>query len=97
MKITLEYSSKVLKIDIPQLSFPIQKEIKRAIEKKLLNNPIAFSKPLLHELKAYRSLRVGDYRVVFLIDMLEIDVGVITIISIGHRNKIYDITLERLH
>lgn len=97
MKITLEYSSKVSKIDIPQLSFPIQKEIKHAVEKKLLSNPVAFSKPLLHELKAYRSLRVRDYRVVFLINMIEIDVGIITIIAIGHRNKIYDITLERLH
>jgi len=97
MKITLEYSNKVSKFDIPQLSFPIQKKIKEAIEKKLLTNPIAFSKPLANKLRTYRSLRVGDYRVVFFIEMVEIDVGIINIIAIGHRNKIYDITLERVH
>jgi len=97
MTYTIILNPKVTKLDIPSLSNSVWQEVRKAINKKLLTNPVAFSKPLANKLRTYRSLRVGDYRVVFFIDMLEIDVGVITIIAIDHRNKIYDITLERLH
>lgn len=91
-KYLIKLNPKVAKLDIPSLSNSVWQEVQKAINKKLSTNPVAFSKPLCHELKTYRSLRVGDYRVIFLIDL-----GVITIIAIGHRNKIYDITLERVN
>ena len=65
MKFRLEYETSVVKEDIPRLSHPAKLRIKRAIEEKLASRPEVFGKPLRKSLKGYRSLRVGDYRVIF--------------------------------
>lgn len=65
---------------------PIREVIRKAIEKKLTVDPIAFGKPLRYSLKGYRRLRVGDYRVIYRI--IE-DKVVVMIIDIDHRKEIY--------
>jgi len=67
MEITwrLEYEVSVVKTDIPRLSHSAKKQIKKAIEEKLATRPEVFGKPLRKSLKGHRSLRVGDYRVIF--------------------------------
>ena len=65
IKFRLEYELAVAKVDIPRLSHPAKLQIKRAIEDKLATKPEVFGKPLRRSLKGYRSLRVGDYRVIF--------------------------------
>ena len=69
------------------LSKPVREMIRKAIEKKLMVDPIAFGKPLRYSLKGYRRLRVGDYRVIYRI--IENKVLVI-IVDIDHRKEIYD-------
>lgn len=64
----------------------IREIIKKAIEKKLTVDPIAFGKPLRYSLKGYRRLRVGDYRVIYKI--IE-DRVLVLIIDIDHRKDIY--------
>ncbi len=66
---------------------PIREMIKKAIEKKLTTNPVAFGKPLQYSMKGYRRLRVAEYRVIYKI--IE-DKVLVIIIDIDHRKDIYE-------
>ena len=66
---------------------PIKEMIRKAIEKKLTVDPIAFGKPLRYSLKGYRRLRVGDYRVLYKI--IE-DKVLVIIVDLDHRKDIYE-------
>lgn len=81
----VRYSDQVISKDIPSLSILVKSLIKSTIEKKLLSDPIKYGKPLRYNLKNCRSLRVGDYRVIYqLIDQT------ITILVIQHRKDCYN-------
>ena len=60
------------------------KEINRAISTKLTSNPLRAGKPLQHSLKGVRALRVGDYRVAYVVQGTIVTVGLI-----GHRKNVY--------
>lgn len=79
------YLEEVIQNQIPRLSLPVRSRIKRAIEKKLAINPIAFGKPLRHSLKGLRRLRVDDYRVIF---KIEENPHQVIIVKIAHRKEI---------
>ena len=81
------YIEDVVKKDIPKLSNSWRKKIKTAIEKKLSSEPEVFGKSLRKSLKGYRRLRVGDYRVVFLIKGRKVLIMVIEHRSIVYKNK----------
>lgn len=86
MSYKIEYLESVVREDIPSISPPNQKRIKKAIEERLATNPIEYGKPLQYSLKGCRRLRVGDYRVVFKIEEPE----TILILKIGHRKEVYE-------
>ncbi len=88
----IEYHPDVPDKDIPKLSQSTQYKVLDAIETKLTAYPVEFSKPLRNVLKPYRSLRVGNYRIVF--KVLNDD-NVIYILTIRHRNKVYTIANKR--
>ena len=50
--------------DLKDLSKSTKDKLKKAIEKKLMINPIEFGKPLQYSLKGLRRLRVEDYRII---------------------------------
>lgn len=52
---------------------------------RLKDNPL-LGKKLLGELKDFRSLRVGDYRVIYAVIARKV---LIQIVKIGHRREIY--------
>lgn len=80
----LIYSDAVVDRDIPKLSAPVKSLIRSTIEKKLLTHPVKFGKPLRYSLKGCRSLRIGDYRVIY-----QIDGTSIKILVIEHRKCCY--------
>ncbi len=80
----IEYLESVVEDDIPSLSKPDKLKIKRAIEEKLVNDPVRFGKPLQYSLKGCRRLRVGDYRIIYVIEK-----EVVLIVKIGHRKEVY--------
>ncbi len=84
---TIQYTNKVVSKDIPALDFTVKTHIQRAIESKLSSDPNRFGKPLRHSLYHLRSLRVGDYRVLYHVNPEQ---HMITIHKIGHRRDIYD-------
>lgn len=81
------YLPEVVKKQIPKLSLPARNRIKKAIEKKLAIDPVAFGKPLQYSLKGLRRLRVDDYRIIYKIDENELK---ITIVKIAHRKEVYE-------
>ena len=85
MSYTVEYLKSVIKKDIIALSHPIAEQIKKVIEEKLMIDPIGFGKPLRYNLKGCRSLRVGDYRILY-----QINKKIILIIAIKHRKEVYE-------
>jgi len=72
---------------IPKLPSNIKTRIKRAIEERLMIDPIGFGKPLRYSLKGYRRLRVGDYRVIYYINL---DLEIVFVIAIKHRRDSYE-------
>ncbi|MFH1564148.1 MAG: type II toxin-antitoxin system RelE/ParE family toxin [Nitrospirota bacterium] len=85
MSYHLFYHPLVLKEDLPPLNKDIKARIKSGIENRLLKEPALYGKPLRYSLKSLWSLRIGDYRVVYKIEKIEI-----TILKIGHRKEAYN-------
>jgi mRNA interferase RelE/StbE len=83
---TIEYLSIVVEEDIPKLPKSTKIIIQKAIEERLMINPIGFGKPLRYSLKGHRRLRVSDYRIVYRID---INKHTVIIVAIKHRKDIY--------
>ncbi len=77
--------------DLKRISAPIKKEIRKAIEEKLTTTPEFFGKPLQFSLKGLRSMRVGDYRVIFVLAD-----NVVSIVLIEHRSIAYKEITKRL-
>jgi mRNA interferase RelE/StbE len=83
----IEYSADVVKDDLKRLSKPIAVRIRKAIEAKLMTDPYVFGKPLRHDLKGARRLRVGDYRIVY---EIEEEWKTVFILTIRHRRDVYE-------
>ena len=86
MKYRIEYLESVVRRDIPSLSSAARVRVRRAIEQKLVTNPIEFGKPLRYSFRGARRLRVGDYRVIYTIEPPE----TVLIVKIGHRREVYE-------
>ncbi len=77
--------------DISRLASADSKAIKKAIEEKLATSPEFFGKPLQFSLKGMRSMRVGDYRVIF-----KLSKTLVHIVLIEHRSVVYKNLPKRL-
>lgn len=86
----VSYGKRALK-DAKALPLSVKKRVAKAIQEKLLVDPIRCGKPLQYSLRNIRALRVGDYRVAYA--LFEKD---IKIIVIGHRSKIYTELQKRM-
>lgn len=86
IKYIIEYDVDIVE-KLQVLPKSIKEMIRKAIEKKLTVDPVAFGKPLRYSLKGYRRLRVGDYRVIYKI--IE-DKVLVIIVDLDHRKDIYE-------
>jgi addiction module RelE/StbE family toxin len=87
MSYQIRYLDEVVQKHIPALSTDAKKLIKRAIEERLMVDPIGFGKPLRYSLKGHRRLRVSDYRVVY---RIEPETNTVIVVAIKHRKDIYE-------
>lgn len=87
MKYKILYDLEAREKDLQKIPQAIRSIIKKAIETKLTVDPYHFGKPLRYDMKGYRSLRVGDYRVIYRIHEEQI---VVVIIDIDHRKDVYE-------
>ena len=84
MKWKITYKESVKK-DLKKISKDMQYILRRAIEEKLMIDPVKFGLPLRKSLKSYMKLRV-DYRIIYSISENTI---IVHVIKIGHRRDIY--------
>ena len=85
MKYQIFYQEEVVRRHIPKLPTSMKILIKRVIEDRLTVDPIGFGKPLRYSLKGHRRFRVGDYRVVYRID---IQTYTVVVVAIKHRKDV---------
>ncbi|WP_395463571.1 type II toxin-antitoxin system RelE/ParE family toxin [Wolbachia endosymbiont of Cantharis cryptica] len=83
----IKFLKKVTERDLPDLPKTIKSRALKAIKERLTVSPDKVGKPLSHELKGHRRIRVGDYRVVYQVNNLE---RIVTVTGIRHREYIYD-------
>ncbi len=83
----IEYLESVVDEDIPALPKTIRSRIKMAIETRLAVDPISFGKPLRYSFVGHRRIRVGDYRIVYRIEM---DKRLVLVVLIKHRKDVYE-------
>lgn len=76
-----------VKEDLRSLPKSVKEKLRKAIEKKLMLNPVEFGKPLQYSLKGLRRLRVDDYRIIFQIDL---ESKTVLVVKIGHRKEVYE-------
>ena len=84
MEYRLIYHPDVLKEDLQGLPANIKSRIRKAIETRLLKDPVMFGQPLRQSLKGHRKLRVGDWRVIYRVEHSNI-----VILMIGNRKDVY--------
>ncbi len=87
IKYQIRYLEEVVNKDIPNLPSSATTLIKRAIEERLMIDPIGFGKPLRYSLKGHRRLRVSDYRIVY---RIEAKTNTVLIVAIKHRKDVYE-------
>jgi mRNA interferase RelE/StbE len=87
----LKYDPLVKARDVGRLDSFWLSEIQNAIGKKLTTRPDLFGKPLRESLSGLRSLRVGDYRIVY-----EIRGSIVYVFGIVQRSYVYDEIAKRL-
>jgi mRNA interferase RelE/StbE len=85
--VLVEYVNSASKKDYPTLSTSAKAFIKKAIEERLMVDPISFGKPLRYTLQGFRRLRVGRCRVVYRIDEKK---RTIIVHAIDHRKDVYN-------
>lgn len=81
---TILYDAEVINSDIPKLSKANRLRVQRAIEEKLHVSPEIFGLPLRRSLKGRWKLRVGDYRIIFIVEK-----STVFISAILHRSVVY--------
>jgi len=62
------YNDEVTKRIIPSLPKRDKGIIRRAIDERLTSDPVNLGKPLQYDLKGYKSLRIGKWRVIYRIE-----------------------------
>lgn len=90
MPYALKYHPSITTEDLPLLNADIKLRIRNAIETRLSVAPHEYGEPLRKTLKGYWKLRVGDYRVVYLIEE-----QAVLIIGIRHRKEVYKLMEKR--
>jgi len=83
MSFKIIYHPLVVRDDIPKLSIGWKTKIQKTIEGRLTTNPETYGKPLRRSLKGYRKLRVGDYRVIFLLEKNKREASILVIPSLS--------------
>lgn len=84
---SIEYLETVVDEDIPALPKTVRNRIRNAIETRLALDPVGLGKPLRYSFIGHRRIRVGDYRIVYRIDVKR---SAVIIALIKHRKDVYE-------
>ena len=87
---SVSYHDAVFRADLRRLAGARRRRVFPAVERKLMTDTLRFGKPLRSPLAPFRSLRVGDDRIVYLVEQ-----NVVYVLAVGHRREIYEIATGR--
>lgn len=87
---TIQYTANAARA-IRSLDAQVQRRVRAALE-ALREDPLR-GKPLQLTLKGLRSLRTGDYRIIYRVVQERIE---ILVVAVGHRREVYDRLHDRL-
>lgn len=87
----IEYHPEITK-DIAPFPRNVKERLRKAIEGRLLHDPLHYGDPLRKSLSGYRKLRVGDYRIIYRLTGQKI-----IILKIGHRREVYEKVEKRIY
>ncbi len=73
--------------EVTELDGPAKRLIKKAIEEKLMIDPLKFGRPLRRSLSGLFKLRVGNYRIIYQVKENEV---IVVIVKVGHRKEVYE-------
>ena len=73
--------------EITELDGSAKRIIKKAIEDKLMVDPLKYGKALRRNLSGLFKLRLGDYRIIYQVKEKEV---IVVIVKIGHRREVYE-------
>ena len=90
MRYSLLYHPDVAADDLSKIPANIKVRIRKAIETRLLKDPLSYGEPLRQSLKGHRKLRVGDWRVIYRVEHSNI-----IILKIGIRKDVYRKVFKR--
>ena len=93
MKYEIIYEENVINEDFSKLDNSTRQRVIKEVREKLSVAPNQFGRPLRNELKGYRRLRVGNYRVIYRVDHKNAQVLVVMVI---HRRSGYKDVAQRL-
>lgn len=85
------YIDKKVKKDLKKISREQVIRIIDAISQRLTTKPHIYAKPLYGSLNGFKSLRVGNYRVIFGINKKRVEIW-----AISHRATVYKQAYDRL-
>ena len=85
------YHPDVLDEDLKIIPANIRNRIRKAIENRLLTEPILSGQPLRQSLKGHRKLRVGDWRVIY-----RVESDSVIILKSGNRKDVYKEVFRRV-
>ncbi|MCF7905866.1 type II toxin-antitoxin system RelE/ParE family toxin [Candidatus Gracilibacteria bacterium] len=88
------FHKKVLQEDLRKIDTFSLRVIQKMIHSKLKKDPFLYGKPLRKSLVGLRSLRVGNYRVIYKIQNKEIKIYVMVI---AKRSIVYDLAEKRMN
>lgn len=77
--------------DIRKIPANLRDRIRSAIENRLMTDPVKAGKPLRQSLSGHRKMRIGDYRLIY-----RLELKTIIILKIGHRKDVYEKAVSRL-
>ena len=80
------YHPQVKEKDLLGIPRNVRERIRKAIEARLVSDPVLAGKPLRQSLRGHRKMRVGDYRVIYRVDE---DASKIFVLIIGNRKEVY--------
>ena len=72
--------------DLKKLDFQVRKSIIEKIEKHLVKDPIKLGKPLKGNFKGLYRYRIGDYRVIYIINIAG---ETVSVTNVNHRKRVY--------
>ena len=85
------YHPDVAAADLRVIPANIKSRIRKAIETRILIDPILVGTPLRYSLKGHRKVRVGDWRIIY-----RLEGKTIIVLKIGNRKDVYYTVLKRI-